>query len=212
VELRELRDPREPRERPEPDGASVRAAICAARAIEVHGVALDEWGAMEARRLRARHARRLRARHARRRHVGRGVEIAAAATGPSWSTTAVVFGPVGAGSPSDSNPYGPNDSNGPIGPHGPHGPYGPGRTGLTGPLVRLGRWTCGIPARTTRPCSEDRKKKIGRVTTAVDLREQRHARPILLLFFAAGASKMRCTRPDCADRFALFNVPFDPPD
>jgi hypothetical protein len=54
VELRELRDPREPRERPEPDGASVRAsalavrAALAPRAIEVHGIALDEWGAMEA--------------------------------------------------------------------------------------------------------------------------------------------------------------------
>jgi hypothetical protein len=33
-----------------------------------------------------------------------------------------------------------------------------GLTGLTGPLFRLGRWACGIPARTTHPCSEDRKK------------------------------------------------------
>ncbi len=32
-----------------------------------------------------------------------------------------------------------------------------GLTGRTG-LFRLGRWACGIPARTTRPCSEDRKK------------------------------------------------------
>ena len=63
VELRELREPRALRE---PNGESVRAAICALlarRAIEVHGIALDEWGAMEARRVRARHARR--------RHVGR---------------------------------------------------------------------------------------------------------------------------------------------
>lgn len=49
-------------------------------------------------------------------------------------------------------------------------------------------------------------------STAVDLREQRRARPILLLSFAAVASKMRCAWPDRADRFALFNVPFDPPD
>jgi hypothetical protein len=102
VELRELREPREP------NGASVRAAICALlarRAIEVHGIALDEWGAMEAGTTYVRGMRDGGT-------WGGGVEIAAEATGPSWSTTAVVFGPVGAGSP--------NNSNGPIGPHGPY--------------------------------------------------------------------------------------------
>ena len=88
VELRDLREPREP------NGASVRAAICAARAalapraIEVHGIALDEWGAMEAGTTYVRGMRDGGT-------WGGGIEIAAAATGPSWSTTAVVFGPVG---------------------------------------------------------------------------------------------------------------------
>jgi hypothetical protein len=132
VEPRELREPREPRELREPDGASVRASVLAARAaraIEVHDIALDEWGAMEAGTTYVRGMRDGGT-------WGGGVEIAAAAPRvvppPSWSTTAVVFGPVGAGSPNDSNgpygpdgPYGPNDSNGPYGPYGPAGSVRP---------------------------------------------------------------------------------------
>jgi len=140
VELRELREPREP------NGASVRAAICALlarRAIEVHGIALDEWGAMEAGTTRDAYVRGMRDGGT----WGGGVEIAAAATAlrvpivVHYGPTRVVVGPVGAGSPSgsvgpnDSNgPYGPNDSNGPHGPYGPYGPSWPiGSTGPYGP-------------------------------------------------------------------------------
>jgi hypothetical protein len=64
-----------------PTGRSVRAAICALlarRAIEVHGIALDEWGAMEAGTTRDAYVRGMRDGGT----WGGGVEIAAAATAP----------------------------------------------------------------------------------------------------------------------------------
>ena len=128
VELRELREPREP------NGASVRAAICALlarRAIEVHGIALDEWGAMEAGTTRDAYVRGMRDGGT----WGGGVEIAAAATAlrvpivVHYGPTRVVFGPNGTGSHdgtgSPVGPYGPIGPCGPYGPHGPHGHHGP---------------------------------------------------------------------------------------
>jgi hypothetical protein len=122
VELRELREPRDP------SGASVRAAICALlarRAIEVHDIALDEWGAMEAGTTRDAYVRGMRDGGT----WGGGVEIAAAATAlrvpivVHYGPTRVVFGPNGTGSPDGAgSPIGPYGSNGPYGPYGPYGP------------------------------------------------------------------------------------------
>jgi hypothetical protein len=88
VELRELRAP---------NGASVRAAICALlsrRAIEVHDIPLDEWGAMEEGTTRDAYVRGMRDGGT----WGGGVEIAAIATAlrvpivVHYGSTRVVFG------------------------------------------------------------------------------------------------------------------------
>ena len=80
-----------------PNGASVRAAICALlarRAIEVHGIALDEWGAMEEGTTRDAYVRGMRDGGT----WGGGVEIAAIATAlrvpivVHYGSTRVVFG------------------------------------------------------------------------------------------------------------------------
>jgi hypothetical protein len=99
-------------------------------------------------------ARRVRARHARRRHVGRRGRDRGGGDGAAR-------GPL--------RPW----CSGPLGPEVPAIPIltvptiPTGRTGRTGPLFRLGRWACGIPARTTRLCSEDRKKDCPRVPRSI---------------------------------------------
>jgi hypothetical protein len=111
----------------------------AARAIEVYGIAFDEWGAMEAGTTYVRGMRDggTWGRRGRDRgggdgsivvHYGRGVRARWGRKSQRILTVPTI--PTGL----------------------------TGRTGLTGPLFRLGRWACGIPARTTRLCSEDRKK------------------------------------------------------
>ena len=151
----EPREPREPRAPREPDGASVRAAR-AARAIEVHGIALDEWGAMEARRVRARHARR-RYVGRRGRDRGGGDCAARADRGPlrPWCS-----GPTGPEVPTGSEvPLGLTDPTGPTGLTGLTDPTGlTGLADLTAP--RRGLWTCGIPDLITLRCSEGPKKQI----------------------------------------------------
>jgi hypothetical protein len=70
----ELRDIERP-----PTGASIRAAICALldrRAIEVHSIPLDEWGAMEEGTTRDAYVRGMRDEGT----WGGGVEIAAIAS------------------------------------------------------------------------------------------------------------------------------------
>jgi hypothetical protein len=126
-----------------PTGRSVRAAICALlarRAIEVHGIALDEWGAMEAGTTRDAYVRGMRDGGT----WGGGVEIAAAATAlrvpivVHYGPTRVVFGPGGTnGHDGAGSPIGPYGSDGPYGPCWPIGPTGPvGPCGPYGPAVR----------------------------------------------------------------------------
>ena len=147
VELRELSAlrPYGPNGPNGPNGASVRAAICALlarRAIEVHDIALDEWGAMEAGTTRDAYVRGMRDGGT----WGGGVEIAVAATAlrvpivVHYGATRVVFwpndGPSGPNGP--NGPSGPSGLGGPNGPNWPNGPDGPnGLGGLGGLGARL---------------------------------------------------------------------------